>query len=86
MLYMKKHDFKLQVLIHNSYTDLAMLISCMECEISILKQIFTFKAMITASADDIEFYLPEMIRLDISCESSASQMIHMKYRLTFSEI
>ena len=39
-------------------------------------------------ADDIQIffdYFSEKTSLDISCESSAKQMIHMKCRLVFSE-
>ena len=31
------------------------------------------------------FFFPEKMRLDISCESSARQMIHMKYQALFSK-
>ena len=30
------------------------------------------------------FYLSKKIRIDISCESSARQRIHMKYQILFS--
>ena len=44
-------------------------------------------ALITAAADDIYKYFfhcsPEKIRLDISCESSARQRIHMKHQALF---
>ena len=48
----------------------------------------TLKAPITTAADDIHkyffFVFSEKIRLDISCESSALQRIHMKYQALFS--
>ena len=48
----------------------------------------TFKAPITTAADDIHKYFfivfLEKIRLDISCESSARQRIHMKNQVLFS--
>ena len=54
----------------------------------------TFKALITAAADDILKYIfffhfqkkqQQQIRLDISSESSAEQTIQMKCQLIFSE-
>ena len=46
------------------------------------------KAPITTSADDIHKYVfsgfLEKIRLDVSCESSARQRIHMKNQALFS--
>ena len=51
-------------------------------------QIITLKAPITTAADDIHKYFfhcfSEKIRLDISCESSARQRIHMKYQALLS--
>ena len=47
----------------------------------------TYKAQTTTTADDIlnfSFLFSEKIRLDMSCELSAWQMIHMKC-LIFSE-
>ena len=46
----------------------------------------TLKALITTAADDscFFFYFSEETSLDISCESSAWQMIHMKCRDLFS--
>ena len=49
--------------------------------------VLTLKAPITAAADDslkISHCFPEKIRLDISCESSAMQRIHMKCEALFS--
>ena len=47
----------------------------------------TLKAPITTAADDIYKYLfivfEKKIRLDISCESSARQRIHMKHQALF---
>ena len=34
----------------------------------------------------LRLYFSEKIRLDISCESSAEQTIHMKCRLIFSDV
>ena len=50
----------------------------------------TLKAPVTTAADDnffyiFFFYFSEKTSLDISCESSAWQMIHMKCQLVFSE-
>ena len=47
------------------------------------------KTPITTAADDIHkyffnFYFTEKIRLDISCESSARQRIHMQNQALFS--
>ena len=48
----------------------------------------TLKAPITTAADDIRKYFfiffSEKIRLDVSTESSARQMIHMKNQALFS--
>ena len=48
----------------------------------------TFEAPITTSADDsLEYFVivfPDKIMLDISCESSAWQRIHMKHQALFS--
>ena len=44
---------------------------------------FTLKAPITTKSDDnfdFFFYFQMKTSLDISCESSAKQMIHMKYQ------
>ena len=49
----------------------------------------TLKALITTAADDIYKYFfiffSEKIRLDISCESSAIQRIHMKHQALFPQ-
>ena len=42
------------------------------------------KVPITTAADDIHKYFSEKIRLDISCESSTGQRIHMKHQALFS--
>ena len=45
------------------------------------------KVLITTTADDTDFflnYVSEKIRLHISCESSARQMIHIKWQVLFS--
>ena len=47
----------------------------------------TLKALNKIAADDIlifYFYLSKKIRLDVSCESSAWQRIHMKHQVLFS--
>ena len=45
----------------------------------------TLKAPITTAAvDNFSFYFSEKTSLDISCESSAKQMIHMKCQDLFS--
>ena len=48
----------------------------------------TLKVPIMTAADDIHKYLfscfSEKIRLDVSCESSARQRIHMKHQALFS--
>ena len=63
-------------------------------ELSALGQEPTFTAPTTTAADDILkycfffcfffyiyiYYFPKKTRLDTSCESSASQRIHMKYK------
>ena len=48
----------------------------------------TLKAPITTAADDIHKYMfnSEKIRLDISCESSARQRIHIKHQALFFSI
>ena len=50
--------------------------------------ILTLKVPITTAADDIHIYFfivfPEKIRLDVSCESSTRQRIHMKHQALFS--
>ena len=50
--------------------------------------LLTLKALITTAADHIHEYFfycsSKKIRLDISCESSARQRIHMKYQALFS--
>ena len=42
----------------------------------------------TAADDNLEYFFfycfSEKIRLDLSCESSAGQRIHMKYKVLFS--
>ena len=47
----------------------------------------TLKALITTAADDIPKYFfivfSEKLRLDVSCESSARQRIHMKHQALF---
>ena len=49
----------------------------------------TLKAPITTAADDIYkyffFFFSEKIRLDISCQSSARQRIHMKHQAIFPQ-
>ena len=45
--------------------------------------VLTLKAPITPAADD-DFFFPEKTSLDISCESSAKQTIHMKCQDPFS--
>ena len=45
------------------------------------------KCLTKIVADDtlfFYFYLSKEIRLDVSCESSARQRIHMKYQVLFS--
>ena len=51
------------------------------------KPTLTVKAPITTKADDnfdLFFYFQMKTSLDISCESSAQQTIHMKYQDVFS--
>ena len=47
----------------------------------------TLKAPSKIAADDtfiiLKFYLSKNIRLDVSCESSAKQRIHIKYQALF---
>ena len=47
----------------------------------------TLKAPITTKADDdfFFFFFQKKTSLDISCESSAKQTIHMKYQDLFSQ-
>ena len=51
-------------------------------------KILTLKAPVTTAADNIHKYFfycfPKKIRLDVSCESSARQRIHMKHQALFS--
>ena len=60
------------------------------CQFSLLGQEPTFvplKDQTKIAADDtlfFDFYLCKEIRLDVSCESSARQRIHMKYQVIFS--
>ena len=53
-----------------------------------LSDILTLKAPITTAADDIHKYFfycfSEKIGLDVSCESSARQRIHLKHQALFS--
>ena len=45
------------------------------------------KVLITTTADNTDCflnYVPEKIRLNISCESSARRMIHIKWQVLFS--
>ena len=50
----------------------------------LIKYILTLKAKFIADDILFFFYLSEKISLDISCESSAWQTIHMKYPDLFS--
>ena len=49
--------------------------------------LLTLKAPSKIAADDtfiiFYFYLSKKIRLDVSCESSAKQVIHIKYQSLF---
>ena len=48
-------------------------------KVSIFEEYGAFKMLITTTAADTEmFYASEKIRLDILCELSAYQMIHMQ--------
>ena len=46
--------------------------------------VLTLKAPITTKADDNFDFFQKKTSLDISCESSAKQTIHMKYQDLFS--
>ena len=50
--------------------------------------LLTLKMLITTAADDVFiifiFVFSEKTRLDISCEWSAKQTVHMKFHLVFS--
>ena len=51
-------------------------------------QCYNFKAPNKIAADDIlmfYFYLSKKIKLDVSSESSAEQMIHLKHQVLFSQ-
>ena len=62
---------------------------CKTLKLYIIYSALTLKAPSKIAADDtfifFYFYLLKKIRLDVSCESSARQRIHMKYHLIFSE-
>ena len=56
-------------------------------KMSIFEEFVAFKVLNKIEADDILIilnYFTEKIRLEISCESSASQMMHMKCPVLFS--
>ena len=48
-----------------------------------IKEILTLKMNITTTADDMLIFFSEKIRFDISYESFALQMIHMKVKSYF---
>ena len=57
-----------------------------QSDINNTKSLLTLQMLITTAADNsliFFFYFSEKKRLDISCESSAKQMIHMKCQVLF---
>ena len=51
---------------------------------SIVFYILSYDALYFSQFHIFYFYLSKEIRLDVSCESSVEQRIHMKYQILFS--
>ena len=68
-------------------TSMSALLSTLDVLVKSLKIFFPLKCQTKIAADDtlfFYFYLSKEIRLNVSCESSAKQKIHMKYQVLFS--